>query len=119
VVSVVVGFVLFCAMCVTIIGSPVAIVALLAAVLATLAAVCSVLETAGAALLGHRTRNPYVHLAVGSLLFLVAGALPFVGAFVKVAVFLIAFGSVVATRAAGLVPERRPAPNPYRDAPVT
>ena len=119
VVSVIGGAVLLAAMCVTIIGIPVAFVAALAAVLATLAAMCSVLETAGAALLGHRTRSPYVHLACGGLLFLLVGAIPFVGGLVKLAVILTAFGSVVATRAAGLVPARARSATPYRDAPVT
>lgn len=119
VVSLIGGVVLLAAMCVTIIGIPVAFVAALAAVLATLAAMCSVLETAGAALLGHRTRSPYVHLACGGLLFLLVGAIPFVGGLVKTAVILTAFGSVVATRAAGLVPARSRAATPYRDAPVT
>jgi hypothetical protein len=112
------GAVVFAAVCVTIIGIPVAIVGLLAALLATLAGVCSVLETLGAALLGHRTRNPYVHLAFGGLVFLVTGAIPHLGDLVKIAVFVTALGAVVATRAAGLLPVKRGA-SPYRDAPVT
>ncbi|APR84638.1 Hypothetical protein A7982_09987 [Minicystis rosea] len=106
VVSLLGGAVLLTAVCVTIIGIPIAAVAMLAAIIAVLAGVCSVLETIGAALLAHRTKNPYVHLAVGGLLFLVAGAIPFVGSLVKLAVILTALGSVVATRAAGLLPAR-------------
>jgi uncharacterized membrane protein len=105
---------------VTVIGIPVAFVCALAAVLAIIAALCSVLETVGAALLGHRTKNPYVHLAFGALLFLVAGAIPVLGGLVKLAVLFTAIGSVVATRAAGLMPRRfGGVGNPYRDAPVT
>jgi hypothetical protein len=113
------GVVLLAAMCVTIIGIPVAIVLALAAVLATLAAVCSVLETVGGALLAHRTKNPYVHLAAGGLLLLVVGALPFLGGLVKLAVLFTAIGSVAATRAAGMLPAKLRGGSPYRDAPVT
>jgi hypothetical protein len=115
VVSLLAGIVLLVAVSVTIIGIPFAIVGFLAAVVATLAGVCSVLETVGCALLGHRTKNPYVHLAAGGVLFLVAGAIPFVGPFVKIAVFLTAMGSVVATRAAGLLPAKNQQNgSPYR-----
>jgi hypothetical protein len=119
VVSVIAGLVIFCAACVTIIGIPVAIVGLFAAVLATFAGICSVLETVGAALLAHRTKNPYVHLACGALLFLVSGAIPFVDGLVTLVVVLTAIGSVVSTRAAGLLPAKLRGGSPYRDAPAT
>lgn len=106
VVSVIAGVVVLCAACVTIIGIPVAIVGLLAAVLATFAGICSVLETVGAALLAHRTKNPYVHLAFGGLLFLLSGAIPYVDGLVTLVVVLTAVGSVVSTRAAGLLPAK-------------
>lgn len=119
VVSIIAGVVLLAAVSVTIIGIPVAAVAAFAAVIATFAGMCSVLETAGAALLGHRTRNPYVHLAFGSVLFLILGAIPFLGGLVKIAVVLTAIGSVVSTRAAGLVPTKNRAVTAYRDAAST
>lgn len=119
VVSILAGVVLLAAVSVTIIGIPVAAVAAFAAVIATFAGMCSVLETAGAALLGHRTRNPYVHLAFGSVLFLILGAIPFLGGLVKIAVVLTAIGSVVSTRAAGLVPTKNRAVTAYRDAAST
>jgi hypothetical protein len=119
IVSLIGGAAMLAAICVTIIGIPVAFVLAVLAVLATLAGVCSVLETVGAALLGHRTKNPYVHLAFGGLLFLIGGAIPYVGALVKLAVFFTAIGAVVATRAAGLLPARFRGGSPYRDAPVT
>lgn len=119
VVSVIAGLVIFCAACVTIIGIPVAVVGLLAAVLATFAGICSVLETVGAALLAHRTKNPYVHLACGGLLFLVSGAIPYVDGLVTLVVVLTAIGSVVATRAAGLLPAKLRGGTPYRDAPAS
>jgi hypothetical protein len=116
------GIVLAALVCLTIIGIPFVIVGILAAIVGTLAAMCSVLETVGGALLAHRTKNPYVHLAFGGLLFLVAGAIPFVGGFVKAAVILTALGSLVATRGAGLIPTKLRG-GPYRtndlvDAPV-
>jgi hypothetical protein len=77
-----------------------------------------VLETVGGALLSHRTKNPYVHLACGGLIFLVAGAIPFVGWLVKLVVILTALGSVVATRGAGLVPLKGRFGHPYRQADV-
>jgi hypothetical protein len=116
------GIALAAAVCLTVIGIPFVIVGILAAIVGTLAAMCSVLETVGGALLAHRTKNPYVHLAFGGLLFLVAGAIPFIGGFVKLAVILTALGSLIATRGAGIIPTKlRGAP--YRtsaivDAPV-
>jgi cytoskeletal protein CcmA (bactofilin family) len=118
VVGLVAGTLLAAAVSLTVIGIPFVIVGLLAAIVGTLAGVCSVLETVGAGLLGHRTKNPYVHLAVGGLLFLVVGHLPFVGGFVRAAVFFTAFGSLVATRAAGLVPENLRRGPPYRTPPA-
>jgi cytoskeletal protein CcmA (bactofilin family) len=116
------GIVLGALVCLTIIGIPFVIVGILAAIVGTLAAMCSVLETIGGAFLAHRTKNPYVHLAFGGLLFLVAGAIPFIGGFVKAAVILTALGSLVGTRAAGLIPTKLRG-GPYRtnglvDAPV-
>jgi uncharacterized membrane protein HdeD (DUF308 family) len=88
----------------------------MAVVAGTLAGIFSVLETLGGALLAHRTKNPYVHLAAGALAVLIAGALPVVGPFVKLAVVFTALGSVVITRGAGLVPARFRAGGPYRTA---
>jgi cytoskeletal protein CcmA (bactofilin family) len=113
VVGVLGGVLLMVAACLTVIGIPFVILGILAAVFGTLAALCSVLETVGAGLLGHRTKNPYVHLAFGGLLFLVVGAIPFVGGFIRLAVILTAFGSLVATRAAGFVPAKLRG-SPYR-----
>ena len=74
------------------------------------------LEIVGCALLGHRTKNPYVHLACGGLIFLLASAIPKIGTLVVLAVGLTAFGSLVATRAAGLLPVKGRAGSggPYR-----
>src|SRR5262249_38704171 len=63
IVSVPAGVILAAAVCLTVIGIPVVAFALLATAVGTLAGICSVLETVGGALLAHRTKNPYVHLA--------------------------------------------------------
>ncbi|EYF02166.1 polymer-forming cytoskeletal protein [Chondromyces apiculatus] len=106
IVGILTGIVMLAAMCITIIGIPFAAVGFLAAILAVFIASCSVLETAGAAVLGHRTRNPYVHLAAGCAGLLVLGALPYVGNIVWAAVLLTGAGALVSTRAAGLVKPR-------------
>jgi hypothetical protein len=104
---------------VTIIGLPVAAVLLLGAIFGAYSGICAVLATVGKALIGHKTDNPHIHLLVGCALFLVSGAIPFVGSIVTLAVVLTGIGTVVATRAAGmLVPNGRasytsPA-SPYR-----
>ncbi|WP_437732608.1 hypothetical protein [Sorangium sp. So ce1335] len=108
------------ALCVTLIGIPFAVIGLLLAVIAVVAGGCAVLETAGAGLFGHRTRNPYVHLAIGCLGLLVVGAIPYVGGAICAAVALIGAGALVATRLAGLIrpkPRGDAAAGPYRTAP--
>jgi len=120
VVGVLGGVVLAVALCVTLVGIPIAILGALAACVGTLAGVCAVLETVGSGLIGHRTKNPYMHLALGCGLFLLLGGIPFLGAFVKAAVLLTGIGSVVATRGAGLLlSARRSSGSPYRDVPLS
>jgi hypothetical protein len=103
VVSAIGGGVLLVVLCVTVIGIPVALAVGLAGVVGTYAGVCAALTTVGAALLRHRTMSPYVHLALGCAVYLLLGAIPFVGGFVTAAVVLIGLGALVATRAAGLI----------------
>jgi hypothetical protein len=119
VVSVIGGAVLLAAMCVTVVGIPVAAVLALVAMLGTLAGVCSLLETLGAALLGHRTKNPYVHLALGALLFGALSAIERVGGPAALVVMVMGLGSFVATRAAGFIPVKSGLGSPYRDAPLS
>ena len=83
---------------------------------AILGAMCAVLSVVGEALLRHKTKSPYVHLAVGCALFMLLGALPFVGGFVVAATALVGVGVLIATRAAGLVKPKngsRPADGAY------
>ncbi|HEY2510391.1 MAG TPA: hypothetical protein VGI39_06035 [Polyangiaceae bacterium] len=105
-------------LCVTIIGIPLAIVGVLGAVVAIYGSITAVLTTLGQALLGHKTSNPYVHLAVGCLILFVGGSIPWFGGLLITAVVLTSIGALVATRAAGFVPPRtRVTPtDPYRSA---
>lgn len=124
VVGVIAGAALLVALCVTIIGIPFAIIGLLAAFMAAWAGICAVLETVGGALLGHRTRNNYVHLAAGCGVFLVLTSIPYVAGFAIAAVVLTGIGVLVATRLAGLIPQKAKPGSmnggspPYRAAPT-
>ena len=89
------------ALCITVVGIPVAMVVGLVGGFAILGAMCAVLSVVGEALLRHKTENPYMHLAVGCALFTALAAIPWVGGLVVVAVFLAAVGVLVATRGAG------------------
>lgn len=111
-----VAIVVLCALCITLVGIPVACVALLLAIFGAYAGVCAALTTAGELLVRHRTENVYVHLAAGCALFMLLGAIPFVGGLVKFAVIFLGIGSLVATNAAGYVkiPQRTTAGGPYR-----
>lgn len=100
------GTVVLVALCVTVIGIPVAVVALLVFGFALLGSMCAVLSVVGEGLLRHRTENPYVHLAVGCALFVALSALPWVGGIVTVATLLAGIGVLVATRGAGLLRKR-------------
>jgi len=94
------------ALCITIVGIPFAVMAALFAAVVIYVGVCAALTVAGAALLRHRTTNPYVHLGVGCALLLLIGWLPYVGTAVTAVVGLVGLGSLLATRGAGLVPPR-------------
>jgi len=97
-------------LCITVIGIPVAIMGVLLGVFAFYGAMAAVLTTFGAAVLGHKTQNPYVHLLVGCGAFLIASSLPFVGGLVTFAVAMIAIGTLVATRLAGFGDKKQKAP---------
>jgi hypothetical protein len=115
VVGVLVALVAFVALCITLIGIPIAVCGLLLAIVGAYAGICAVLTTVGAALVRHRSKSPYVHLAVGCVAFLLLGAIPFLGGFVTFAVVLIGFGSMVATRGAGVF-AKKDTNGPYRTA---
>jgi hypothetical protein len=90
------------ALCVTIVGIPLGLFVLCAAIFGAYAGVCAALTAAGAALLHHKTTSPYIHLAAGCVIYLVLSSIPYVGGFVTALAFLIGFGALMATRAAGL-----------------
>jgi hypothetical protein len=106
VVGLIAAIALVVALCVTIVGIPVAIVGVLAGAIATYVGVVAVVTTLGQGLLRHRTENPYVHLAVGSAILFVVGAIPYVGSVAVTFVFFMGIGIIVATRAAGIIPPR-------------
>ena len=115
------GLLVLVVLCVTIIGIPVAVVAVLAAVFAVYAGICGVLAAVGAALVRHKSKSPYVHLAVGCLVYLLLGWLPWIGGWVTAALVLTGIGVIVVTRAAGLVPKKRgraEGNGPYRTTPA-
>jgi hypothetical protein len=97
------------AVCVTVVGIPFAFVATLLVMLAVFASMAAVLTTIGAAVAGHKSKNPYVHLLVGCAGLLVVGLVPHVGGLVTAAVVLVAIGALISTRLAGLAvgPRRR------------
>jgi hypothetical protein len=99
--------VLLTVLCVTVIGIPVAVVGVLAAVLAVYGAIASVLTTVGAAVVGHRTQNPYLHLLLGCAAFLVLFSIPYVGWVVSFVVTMTAIGALILTRVGGLL-DRKP-----------
>lgn len=99
----------FVAVCLTIVGIPFAVLALLAAILATYVAIAAVLTTFGAAVIGHKTQNPYAHLLFGCAAFLILGAIPYIGGIATFAVTMIAIGTLYATRIGGLM-AKKPGP---------
>jgi len=114
------GIVVLIALCVTVIGIPIALVGGLLGVLGMFGAMCAVLSVVGEALLRHRTTNQYVHLAVGCALFVALSALPWVGGFIGLITALAGIGTLVATRGAGFFVKRNGGGTPYRspEAPV-
>lgn len=95
-------------LCITVVGIPVALFGILLAVFAVYGAIAAVLTTFGAAVIGHKTQNTYVHLLFGCAAFLVASSLPVVGGLVTAVVTLIAIGTLFATRLAGFLDKKKP-----------
>jgi hypothetical protein len=108
----------FVAVAVTVVGIPIALIALLFGVVGTYAGICAALATAGGALAHHKTKNPYMHLALGCLLFLILSSIPWIGGFVTAGVVFVGIGALIATRGAGLLVRRARNDGPYRTATV-
>jgi len=90
------------ALCVTIVGIPLAIIAAFLGVLGVYAGMCAAFTTLGAALLHGRTPSPYAHLGLGCALYLFSSSLPFVGWFATAIAVLVGLGLLVETRGAGI-----------------
>lgn len=115
------GLVTLGALCVTVIGIPFAVIGLLLGIFGTFAAMTSVLEVMGRALIGHKTKNEYAHLAFGCALFAVTMMIPVIDDIAKLVLMFVSIGTLVATRGAGLIPQRKngssiPDAHPYRSA---
>jgi hypothetical protein len=113
VVGLIAAVALVIAMCVTVVGIPVAIVGVLAGAIAVYVGIAAVLTTLGEGLLRHRTRNPYVHLALGCAILLLLGVIPYAGMVAKAFVAFAGIGVLIATRGAGLVPPRSNGATPF------
>jgi predicted membrane protein len=105
------GLIAITAMCITVVGIPFALLAALLAVFSVYASIAAVLTTFGAAVAGHKWKNPYVHLLVGCVAFLVVGLIPFVGGLATLVLVMISIGALVSTRLAGVVKRRTPKPD--------
>jgi cytoskeletal protein CcmA (bactofilin family) len=105
------AIILLTILCVTVIGIPVAVLAVVFAAMALYGAVASALTTFGAAVAGHKTQNPYIHLLVGCAAFLVVSSLPWVGVAVTFVVTMIAIGALITTRVGGLLTRGRRPPS--------
>jgi len=104
------------AFCVTVIGIPIVLCVAVVGIFATYAGIVATLRTAGAALIRHRTDNPYLHLALGCVGFFVVGAIPWIGDFVTLTVGLIGLGAVIGSRGAGFWPARKNGGSGYATA---
>lgn len=105
-------------LCITVIGIPFAAILTLLAIVAVTGSLAAALTTAGAALVGHRSQNHYVQLAVGAALFALCGIVPWIGGLLQFGAVLAACGVLVTTRVAGYVTRKDQAPpssgQPYR-----
>ena len=99
------------ALCITIVGIPFAALAALLAVFSVYASIAAVLTTLGAAVAGHKSTNPYVHLLVGCIGLLLVGVVPYIGGLVTFAIVMVAIGTLVTTRLAGTVAKRARKPD--------
>lgn len=97
------GFFALVVLCVTIIGIPVAIVVCLAGALGVYAGMCAVFLELGALVLEERTESPYVHLALGCLMYLIFSTLPVIGWLATALAVVVGLGLLVSTRFAGLM----------------
>lgn len=101
---------------ITIIGIPLAVVGVVGAIALGFVGATSSLTVLGAMVFGHKSKNVYVHLAVGCALFMLLGLIPIGGKFAQTLIVLAGIGGVVTTRGLGLL-RRKPkhvSSGPYR-----
>lgn len=103
-------FLILATLAVTLIGIPLAVLSGVIAGLSVYAGFCIVLLTVGGVLLRNRSTNPYLHLAVGCGLFFLVGWIPVAGPLICIPIVLIALGSLIASRGAGLFSRRAQPP---------
>jgi hypothetical protein len=96
-------------LCVTVIGIPVALIAVFLGLVGLYGGMVAGLAVIGAALVRHKSENPYVHLAVGCFVFFVVYPLPFIGPPLTFALLLLGVGVLVSTRFAGFFPTKKKA----------
>lgn len=84
---------------ITLIGIPLAVVLVVLALVATYLTFCVVPLAAGRRLAGERSRNPYVHQAIGCVLLFVVLSIPVVGGIFSFVGTLLALGALIRTRA--------------------
>jgi hypothetical protein len=94
-------------LCVTIVGVPVALVGIFLGIVAMYGGMVAALTVVGAALVRHKSENPYAHLAVGCALFFVVYPLPWIGPWLVVSLMSVGIGALVTTRVAGYFPEKK------------
>lgn len=86
----------------TLLGIPLAILSAVAGVVVTYVAFTALPLAVGGRLIGKRSTNPYVHLAVGCGVLFLLLCIPVVGALTSIAGVFMALGALFSTRAAGL-----------------
>lgn len=85
----------------TLLGIPLAILSAVVGVAVTYLAFTALPLAVGRRLIGERSTNPYVHLAVGCAVLFVLLCIPVVGALTSIAGVFMALGALFSTRAAG------------------
>ena len=88
-------------------GVPVALVGIFLGIVAMYGGMVAALTVVGAALVRHKSENPYAHLAVGCALFFVVYPLPWIGPWLVVSLMSVGIGALVTTRVAGYFPEKK------------
>jgi hypothetical protein len=115
VVGLLAALVILATLCVTIIGIPFAAIGALIGIAVAFTGLTCVLTVVGSAIASHKTKNIYVHLAIGCLLWVIVGAIPVIGDLACWFAILTGIGAGITTRFGGLfVGKSALNPHPYR-----